>query len=878
MTTKNLKDDFILNFTRDHTTVDRQGKNVAVNNPRYITGVNAYSLPKWESVGTVGEAMQYLGSGYDHDGVTLLTVLYARASGDIRIYRGNDFNTPVLTRSILRTVGTASRDLLENTSIEDANYAYVPKAGVVCHGLISILCVKHHVTNAQESVAIISMQATSSTATDWFSSGQIQVAGNLADLGGGATYHGLSRSEEWSMSNYFPDRDSQEMLGAWFPFVDYVHNPGSPGGQVGVMYASRTSVGSQWTTGSVKLVYDSVVTEGALTESHYHSASCHQHDDSRLVVVWAEGDGANNVVRAIVLTDGGGDIRANYSTATIVLTDSLSGSRGGANPLRANQWVSACPAETYGDIFVTTDGDYGAIQRFSMPNPDSMPTKLMITHVYGKEESDRSSGTSTGQNSLWIHCPAPERKRDYVARTFPDASNSSTTYEESGRIVFSQDGKSWGIAGKYPLSIGSRSVPFVCGGKIVMTNFSADTIMYGCDTPTSRTVDVLSIRSGYIQELRSLASADDEYWMTDQGTGNTTVKVTRNANGTLTHPITSEEIPAPPCNTPVHYVNCSTTNRVAFQARLGNDGSLPDSGESLCQSWIYPLQDGMIYRATYANGASSVNLASETTDHEIGSNGGWIPISTMGTPANQVGASYTKHRVETTATTPIPTKYLVAFQEVSNSGRMAGVPVDILRRGDLTVITADDEQCEITGFSLSSNWSIHLSLRIPEECWDTNVSSKLSTGIEPLASIRVDANNHIYFYVDLKNDKFKAEITVGGTLVDTLEVTSEFYRLDPINISLSNLFGTKIVVNIGGNRGGQDITTISSPSSIPKPTSIRIGKPDFSVVSQIDVIDVVIDENKAYSLEDLKDWNTSSPPYFSTGSIDYATLNHMIIS
>ena len=872
---KNL-DKLSLSLGRSHESVDRQGAKVAANLPRYTELTSSSSNPKWESLGAIGGTQTYfLGSGYDHDGVTPLAVLYDSTNKQIKIYRNDDFTTPALTRTISRTVGTATHDILDATTIEDATHAYVPFAGVVCHGLISLLCLKQSAAaNPYIGISIITLQATSSTATDWFSVGQVLIAGTLQQLGNVATYNDKPRGAEWCMSNYFPDRDSDTLLGAWFPFVDYCHNPGSVGGQVGVMYAKRSSVGSQWTTGNVALVYDTVQTEGSKTSNHIHSAACHQHDKKRLVVTWAEGDSiTNNVVRSTVMTHAS-DIRNNYSIATKVLTDSLSGTKAASGAAKANQWVAACPSSVYGDILVTCDEDQQVIHTFTSPDPDNMPTKLSIKGLYGKFEADRGSvGTNTNQNSLWIHCAAPERKEGYVAR-LTSGSGNDNDYSDHGRILYSSDGLNWNAIGKFPASAGERSVPFIFNNKICTTNFSGGSLIYGCDKPSVDLKRGIMVRSGYTQHLRTQAEFDDRYWTTDSGTGNSSTPITQDADGNYLHPVTLEPIPSPPCLGPVQYVVTGSTSISAASYRISNDNTLADTAHALCQAWVYVLEDGMTYRSSNYAGLN----AGVFTDRNILTNNTWIPVTNFDTPSGQSGPWYLKH-VTHSNSTPMPSKYLIAFSEVSQNGRMAGTPVGVSRRGNTTPIVAADEKLEVTGFTLGSQWSIGMSLRVPEECWDTTVAPKMATGVEPLFTLRLDDNNYIYVYAHLKLDWLVLVVSVDGqeTAIPITQV--EFYRLDSIRIAVSNNGATtSMSVIVGGQRGGETIKTTSYPQSI-KPTSIRFADKDWSSVAQIDVFDVVVEESKAYTLTQSSDWITGDLQEFSSGGLDESVSgNHFTFS
>ncbi len=856
---KNL-DNLNLSFTRSHESVDRLGAKVAANLPRYTELTASLSNPKWESLGAIGGTQTiFLGSGYDHDGVTPLAVLYDSTNKQIKIYREDDIASPVLTRTISRTLGAATYDILDGTDIEDGSHAYVPFAGVVCHGLITLLCVKQSAAaNPYIGISKVTMQATSSTATDWFSAGQIVLVGALQQLGNVTTYNDKPCGAEWCMSNYFPDRDSETLLGAYFPVTDYRHNGGSVGGQVGISYASRSAVGSQWTMGAFKLVYDSVSTEGVKNENHFHSVACHQHDKKRLVLVWAEGDTiTNNTVRASILTHAT-DIRSGYAGVTPSAPVALHGTFGSVNSKKGNQWVSACPSPTYGNVLVACDEDLEVIQEFTFPDPDNMPTTLEIRGLYGKFEADRATGNNTNQNGLWIHCPAPERKEGYVARLTSGSSNDND-YSGHGRILYSADGANWGTVGKFPASSGTRSVPFIFNNKICTTNFSGGALIYGCDKPSVDIKRGLMVRSGYTQELRTYLNAN-RYWLTDNGTDNTFTDISPDAYGNLLHPITSEPIPWPPCPTPVFRVQSSTTSINMISARLSNDDSLTNASHILCQAFVYVLTDSIVYKSANYNG----NTSGISTTRGISTNGSWVPVTSFDTPAAAAATWYLKHTILSgNSGEAIPCDFLIAFSEVSQSGRMAGTPIATSLRGDTAPVVAADERLEVTGFTLGSQWSIGMSLRVPEECWDTSVAAKMATGVEPLFTLRLDDNNYIYAYAHLKLDWLALVVSIGGVETSVPITQVEFYRLDPIRIAVSNDgTTTSMSVIVGGQRGGETIKTASYPQTI-QPTSIRFADKDWSSVAQIDVFDVVIEESKAYTLTQSADWISSDMRSFS---------------
>ena len=852
MPTKNL-DQLELSVIRPHESVDLNGRRVAIDTPRHTEITNIGSSSAWTVLeDTVDHQREYFGAGYDHDGSPLSIQLNRQdASKLLYFFRDNDHSSPVLTKSLLRTLGgPTNKDILAGTTLEDATYAYEPVAAVIIQGLILFACTKVSVANGIESMAMVTMQASDASSTDWFSVGQINAPVSLPDLGGNTNEYGTARGKEWCVCNYVPDSDSETLSGAWVTIVDYCSNPGSVGGQVGVVYVQRPAVGDQWTVGALKLCYDTIVTLGTQAGKHMHGAWVHQPTPSHIVLGTAEGDGEDNVNTLIVLKDTvGGDIRTNYNTITPTLYHDRHGDADVTIPKISNQWVASCPAPKFGEILVTGDEDNAVLFKIVCPDPDNIPTKIEITPVWGVATGDSQSSVKNANfDSLWIQCPAPELKEHYVIRLNPSPTNV-VSHADGSRILYSPDGEHWEIAGKYPIGATSPDLVYTTGGKIVIVNFTNGTNVYARDVPTLNPVRGIEVRSGYTSLTRTLSGSDTLYEQSGADASNTVGVLAPTASGEFLHPSTGSYISPPPTMSPVYRLQCAGTFNSFGSFKVTDVNSCVNTKPVFVQVYIYPLSDGAELR-TLGYGAGAGSQCDTGTRSS-----GWHPVTLF---SDTSGEASTFEIRFFTYSGPIPVNcdFLLSIGEVSQSGRCAGVPQRTVQEASGTTVSSVGEQCEVTGFVLGASWSISLRLKVPRECWDTSLGSFLGTGIEPLLTLRLDDTSYIYAYADITNDKIVVEVTSGGTTSSDEFTGLYFGRKDDIRIAFSNNGGTSVALEMAGGRGGEVTATKVIPKTLT-PTSIRFSDKDWATIAQIDVFDVFVDDSVAYTPSELADWLSS---------------------
>ncbi len=424
-------------FTRNSESVDPQGEQVDTGVPRYGDETLLSEINTWTQVySDVGQS-EILGSGWDHDGATPLAILYDRNAQRMQFLRGEEF-TVVNTLQL----NTVNGDLMQGT-VE--SYRYNAQHAIIHEGLVVIMCQRERrVGNswAAEGVSFVYTQ-------DWG-----QTFARVEQVGGGFDVPAIAgnvtdtmqRARSWSFANAFPEQSPDDLLGAWFPWADYLQKSGDPkGGQIGLFRARRSAVGEPWVVEANKLVYETWETADA-GGLHAHTAGMFADG---MASFWGDVSYRNRVVRHVAA-----DLE-NYTTTT--WTHELN-FQGGWSPndakehLIGTQAVAAAPGGQLGDIIVAGDEQAEVIMKVEAP--DQIGEKAIVSNLRGSFPGVGSGSGYAGRLSIWLQ---HIRGVGYISKEY------SSQVSNIDALYFSIDGENWGTL----LNLGA-SEPYIYGNRVIV--------------------------------------------------------------------------------------------------------------------------------------------------------------------------------------------------------------------------------------------------------------------------------------------------------------------------------------------------------------------------------------------------------------------------
>ena len=848
-----------LDFSRDSATIDPLGNAVASNQPRYDQPQVLTAAGQWRAETAPDGSQNFLGSGVDHDGTTPLLVTYAPLAGVLRFFRGS-LSAPALVRNIART--GSLRDALVGTTIQESSYAYTPFAGVVCNGLLVLLCERKNVANAQtEGISVIATQASSSIATDWFAPAQVWKVGDVQPLGNNSSYFGLARGREWAMSNYFPADNSGALLGAWFPFTDYAFqgNPPAPGGQVGLFYASRSSVGAQWQTRPLRLIYDSVQAEGTQSGAHYHSAGLVVRGEDRVDVIVSRGDSGQARIQRFFVDDPAGDIRNNYAASASITAD-LAHQGGRGRPV--NQFGAVAPGPQWGSLLVGGDEGNGAVYLFTPSADRTGAAEGRFEQLYGSPFFDRDGASNVNINGLWITTSAPERGTPYVARMTPSpgapgGAANATASPSSYRILFSADGLHWGSLAGYPPDCDQSAAPFVFGDRVGVTYHGAYLgSIYSTSVPTQTVGRALLVGDGGRQYARYQPVGDGQWSYSGMGAGNSLTWLSK-VDGKWVWPAGTPNAgqaidPQPPSLGPVAMITAGgTSTALGTHSVSGGVADVPIDGPLAVRWYVMPVDATMSLQYASSAGGSFVgtwrNLAMQSA-------GEWMPIITYDRPTSSGATPAAPYAASTMLTSSAPERFLIAMDSAVYSQGPPGYAMAPVAVGaDAPVLPP--ESVTVGGFNcLATDWTIGVSFHMPSDGWDTSIGaiSSLPLSRVPLFAAWGSDNEYVSVVADLANKRILGRICSGGELVDTITLAYDggdpnvwLERGDFSSIVVSQYEGRiRLTAYLGGPRQLGRLTGSSAHALRVGPTQVRFA---FSQQSPELAIDsVAVDERAGY--------------------------------
>ncbi|MDZ4656719.1 MAG: hypothetical protein SH868_03975 [Bythopirellula sp.] len=426
-------------FTRNAQTVDPQGTVVPPGIPRFGDETLLSEINSWsEAYADVGLS-EILGTGWDHDGQTPLAILWDRTTLRMQFLRGEDF-----TLANTLNLNTGSGDLLKGTV---AGYRYIAQHAVIHEGLVVVMCQRERRSGNTWITEGVSFAYTQDLGQTFARVDQVGGGFDVPAIAGGVT-DGMQRARSWSFANAFPEQSTGDMLGAWFPWADYLQQSGSPqGGQIGVFRARRAAIGEEWVVEANKLVYETWRLDDS---GGYHAHTAGMFVDG-MASFWGDVSYRNQMVRHVAA-----DLE-NYTTTTWTHQEAFHGGWSPSNAqvhLLGNQAVAAAPGQEFGEILVA--GDEQAESIMKVERPEELGDKALISNLRGSFSGVTSGSGYAGRLSIWLQ---HLRGVGYISKEYESQADNIDA------LHFSVNGEDWGSL----LNLGN-SEPYLYGNQVIVLN------------------------------------------------------------------------------------------------------------------------------------------------------------------------------------------------------------------------------------------------------------------------------------------------------------------------------------------------------------------------------------------------------------------------
>lgn len=555
---------------------------------------------------------------------------------------------------------------------------------------------------------------------------------------------GIQRGQTWAFENAFPEKSSADLLGAWFPWADYLYKSDNPkGGQIGLFRARRLAVRQPWVVEPNRLVFERWEPSDA-GGMHAHSAGMF---DDGLVSFWGDVDYRNHMARHIA------EDLENYTTTTWTHNTEFNGawSPDDAKVYRiGNQGASVAPGPNFGDVLVT--GDIQPELVMKIQRPDDPDGTAIISKQKGSFPGTSFGGSYVGRISLGIH---HLRGRGYVVRE--GASNQFMTGIHG--IHYSVDGESWTT-----LLNGSIGTAKLYGDYVVQS--SSDGIYAAVAPDRAEVFSPLAISPGG-------TNLSNTTWdeITPPSSGNTFRSI-QFIDGEYRY-ADSEELVLPQPGGPPPVMGTVPIFEVTSEGlsdRLGirNASDIPsnDSEYHRLDVWYYNLSgDGM---------SPAIHFKSSWTSHVSRwvANNEWVSGFFTGEPVSG-SINETERFVQ------------IFTQKLSSPQRWLMAVGGLVEHDSPTYPLAPEstgphELATLSGFQIAHDWTVGLVFGIPElggfSGW---LGTTGSDAVHPIATLRQDPTNYIevgfyrvspwsqFIVLDVYNDGvFAGRLEFPGLSVD----------------------------------------------------------------------------------------------------------------
>lgn len=796
-------------FSRNIATVDGNGNAVGIDEARYGNARLLTDINSWSQVMNDVGGFQLLGSGWDLEGQNPLAVLWNPGQCILTFLRGTDFE-------VVNTVqiNVHGGDLLSG---EVEGYRYAPQHAIVYEGLVVFATQRERFDQGDWIVEGVTLAWTQDYGQTFTRVAQAGGGFDVPPIAGGVT-DGMNRLEEWSFSNAYPEKPDGGLLGAWFPWADYLRKTGNPqGGQIGLFRARRTAVGQTWVVEPNVVVYENweANDEGGL---HAHSAGMFVDG---LASFWGDQGYRNHMVRHIA------DDLENYTTTTWTHKEDF---HGAWSPDDArvydfgNQAASTAPGQVFGEILAAGDEQPELVMKIQAP--EDADGKAIITNLRGSFTGvNLAKSLKVPRLSIWIHY-MPDV--GYLLR-----ERSSRRIGGTDAFYFSVDGESWGSV----LNLGTES-PYLFGDQMITI---VDDGLFASQLP-----DVVEERSPLLLSPggTNLAEAD---WteLVAPATGNQLLRVNY-TDGLYTYADSGLPLDVQP-NSPPPVAEGMPLWEVIT---VGNDVSLgkweltseETDGNQVhwLSSWHYSLDgDGVSPEARLGSDATSGLLSTWVTNNQ------WVPTLTYGTPDKESLAPAVQSVEFTDGTWPAERRWLMALE---------GYTVDAAPSYPLPpATTGPNELATVASNITSETWTVGLTFGLPQVSSFSSHFDPLGSGtVHTIASLRESFGNYIdvSFVQTAKSEGMIAvDVYENDILRDRLTFSSVvFDREDQVRLLLSDSpdeFGVTLLVTRDGY--GVASKAVAKSGTLVSPKQILLSDANQSSISSMEWYAVQVNATEALS-------------------------------
>lgn len=783
-------------FSRPAQTRAPDGAVIGPDAPRWSAPVSLASAPEPEMVRDTPNSTSILASGVDHDGVTPLLVVFQASQRwlDVFTVAGDALLLAEQTgvgRNRLWLGGADIPDLFQNA---DPHWCFLPKAGVVVHGLI-VLQLEAWTDTWPTYEFWVSAATAFAVSQDQGRTWSLVFVDSIVEPG-------KWRGRAWSMQNWWPlVRGQDRPLEAFFAAADYRENPIATGGRIYVWRAARADASSPWTLDPVHRVYESVHPGG----EHAHAAAVLPFGDAGLRVLASFGDG-QDINRIVSLTrPDRGDLSAGWS-----VHERYHGSRDSPG-LSANQFVGCAPSLDLRAIITGADlaGEQLALLRAD-DSPVS-PPRTSFLHGWGFVDGTKS------QNFV-IRTPFPERGGPYVS-TF-DPHIDAAVSKVASRALVSFDGVQWAQAFQ-PLT-GSAWSAAIHGGHVYV------------DAPGGMGLGLRRFALPTLLTRRPLAISPGGW---QRAVPNP--RVVGPGSGTIS-PLTRDPLgrwidagkvldPQPPAAGQVYRVIASRLAEsnlirdLELAGTASNIGAHAPSGVMLVRLWILSNMPGKsaVPRFELRDSAGGVQVGVRASINPIDT---WAPV-TMWAPITVSPGARLRLRVRSAQTQPDDEDFYLAIDAATEGHHAPTYPLPQDATDPPVGTFFPDELSAVTGFSCGPKWTVTLALQLPPDGFDDSSGSAIQW---PLATLWGDADNRVELLADASTDRLLVHVRRNGEFAGARHSLPIYWlRGSPILVSIAEPgdgTGIQVTLSAGGSAiHDADILVPGVLSPAVAPREIRMG-------------------------------------------------------
>jgi hypothetical protein len=779
-------------FSRGVDTVDLEGDLVPSEEPRYGDEQLLAESGTWTNVlEGFGANTQVFASGWDHDGQSPLAVFWSITTRKLTFVSGDDF-------TMIRELQLPGNSDLFGGQV--SGYRYTPQAGIVHEGLVVLMLERDRREGATWVTEGISFAYTQDQGQSFQRVEQVGGGYDVPAIPGGAT-DGMGRGRSWSFANAFPEKSTDDVLGAWFPWADYIQKEGGPkGGQIGLFRARRSAVGEPWVVEANRTVYE--------TWREDDSGGFHAHSAGMLVdgmaSFWGDVSYRNRMARHVA------EDLENYTTTTWTHEEDFHGAWSPSNaPVHTlgNQATSAAPGPVFGEVLVAGDEQVELVMKIQ--RPENLGEKAIITNLHGSFPGVYAGLGFVGRISLsLIH----QRGVGYVA------TEMSTHVPGSNGLFFSPDGENWAEL----LNYGGNK--YLYGDRIIAVSGSG---LYSLDVPQNVSAASPLLLNPGGQNL----ATSDPLQFSGPSAGNTARRVLY-VDGAYVYQDTLEPLDVQPSGPPpvmdgmpLWEFTATGANPSMGAWELGNILSESNKLHWL-SAWHYSL-DGNGISPSFRVG-DQVNTERESV---WVANSHWVPSQNFGMPNGLSPTDEQKIRM-INGSDPAPRRWLTAI-EGYNQGAAPTYP---LSPGS----TGGNELASVQLVNTTTSWSTALTFGLSELSSFSTHFDPVGTGtVHTLASIYKSNTDHIdvtFTKTATAQGVIAIDVYSSNVLLDRLSFKNIYFdRQDQIRMVLSNSpdeFGVTLLVTRNGY--GMDSKSIVSSGTSIVPTQIRLSNATRTVVEPME--------------------------------------------